>query len=400
MGRLEVSCRRFAILSGAEQDPGDHAICVHPGAPGLQRKGTLAVITEAAGSYPALDVEACRLAQRVVVESYFADSALSLTSSLLNALDHANAALLQYNYTSHELPPGDDAGPIGGAKGSFAALRTGSEPSKEGRWYQRRAKVGVTALLIRPDGAGIYLSQMAPTQAYVYHNGMLSAIPEPASWKPAPEHSMAAMSGAAGTTIDRGPKGPRTPLSGATGAGLEDEDDLDEAPETNVPAPSLGSGPGVEADLVYRRIAAGDIVVVLSTSLARHLDRDRIEHLLARYDADNVISALRGIAIDNGLAEAHACVLELGVLDSSGVEKGLDAPAIAQHGNRIDESRRTGTGGVTAVQQGPQHLLRPTLKEVLRGPREWLQRRKLEPEQIDTSSDPLAIEASTLRKRA
>jgi hypothetical protein len=375
MGRLEVSCRRFAILSGAAQDPADHAICVHPGAPGLQRKGTLAVITEAAGSYPALDVEACRLAQRVVVESYFADSALSLTSSLLNALDHANAALLQYNYTSHDMPPGG-AGEAMQGDGAKAP-----DPAKEARRYQRRAKVGATALLIRPDGAGIYLSQMAPTQAYVYHNGMLSAIPEPAAWKAAPQQSLAVMSGAAWSTND-----------GATSTGLEDEEDLDEAPETNVPAPSLGSGPGVEADLVYRRISAGDIVVVLSTSLARHLDRDRIEHLLSRYDADNVISALRGIAIDNGLAEAHACVLELGVLDSSGVEKRLDAPAIAQNGHLVAEGRSAETGGVMAAQHGPRHLLRPTFKEVLRGPREWLQRRKLEPEQADASSDLLPVE--------
>src|SRR5207245_379118 len=150
-------CRRFAIQSGVEQDPADHAICVHPGAPGLQRKGTLAVITEAAGSYPALDVQACRLAQHVIVESYFADSALSLTSSLLNALDHANSALLQYTYTSHDLPPGN---------GGEVMVQGGSSKD-EGRRYQRRAKVGATALLIRPDGAGIYLSQMAPTQAYV-----------------------------------------------------------------------------------------------------------------------------------------------------------------------------------------------------------------------------------------
>src|SRR5438067_6133903 len=158
MGRLEISCRRFAILSGVEQDPGDYAVCVHPSAPGLQRKGTLALITEPAGGYPSVATEACRLTQRVVVESYFANSALSLTSSLLNALDHANTALLQYNYASPEAP--SDSG-----TGEAVAVQTGGVKP-------RRAKVGATALLIRPDGAGIYLSQMAPTQAYVLHNGM------------------------------------------------------------------------------------------------------------------------------------------------------------------------------------------------------------------------------------
>jgi hypothetical protein len=338
-----------------EHDPAGYAICVHPSAPGLQRKGTLAIITEAAGSHQSLAEEARRLAQQAIVESYFADSSLSLTSSLLNALDHANTALLRYNYASHE-PPHRAPGEV-----------TVQNGAKLGR-----ARVGATAVLLRPDGEGVYLSQMAPTQAYVWHNGLLSAIPEPAAWRQAPEYSMAVLSSAQGAGIEE----------------LEGEDAVDTVPDTSLPSPSLGSGPGVEADLVYRRIAAGDMVVLLSTSLARYLDRERAEHIMSRCDADGVVNALRAIATDNGLAEAHACVLELGVLDSSGVEDDYRAPARAQQGNQV-----AGNGGITAAPHSPQRPAMPNFREVLRGPREWLQRHKLEPEQIN-ETPPLAQSAS------
>jgi len=196
---------------------------------------------------------------------------------------------------------------------------------------------------------------------------MLSAIPEPAAWRQAPEYSVAAISGAQGAGIGE----------------LEDEDTPGTSPDTSVPSPSIGTAPGVEADLVYRRIAAGDMVVLLSTSLARYLDKERVEHILSRYDADAVINALRAIATENGLAEAHACVLELGVLDSSGVEQDYNVLARAQQSKQVANN-----GGVTAAPHGPQLPAMSTFKEVLRGPREWLQRRKLEPEQIDETPAP------------
>src|SRR2546421_342504 len=80
MSRLEVACRRFALLSGVRQEPGNYTTCILP-------KGT----------------------------------------------------------------PG-----------------------------QKRA------VLLKPDVAGVYIAQMAPTQAYIVHNGVLSAIPEPQSWRPRP----------------------------------------------------------------------------------------------------------------------------------------------------------------------------------------------------------------------
>src|SRR5512146_1613669 len=96
MARMELSCRRFALFGGAHVDAGSYSVCVHPGAPGLQKRGTLALITEPAGSL-AQGEDACRLVQRAVVDGYFSDHSLGLTGSLLNALDTANNAVLQHN---------------------------------------------------------------------------------------------------------------------------------------------------------------------------------------------------------------------------------------------------------------------------------------------------------------
>src|ERR1041385_4760791 len=84
--RLEVACRRFAILSGIEQEPDNYSICVQPLNAAWQRKGMLMLATEPAGSHPALSVEACRVAQDVLVQHYYMDNSLSLTSGLLKAL--------------------------------------------------------------------------------------------------------------------------------------------------------------------------------------------------------------------------------------------------------------------------------------------------------------------------
>ena len=230
MARMEVGCRRFAMFGGMQIDASAYAICVHPSAPGLQRRGTLALIGEPVGSV-ALEADACRLAQRTVVEGYFSDHSLGLTSSLLNALDGANNALLQYGAG---WPGGDGAGDSGEGGVALQSVKT------------KRVRVGMTALLLRPDGTGVYLSQMAPTQAYILHNGLLSALPEPAGWTPAQGRTVISLKR---VLAEEG-----------------DEAEDDEAPEISnvtVPAPPLGSGPGIEADLIYRRVQPGDKIVLV-----------------------------------------------------------------------------------------------------------------------------------------
>src|SRR5437588_2358797 len=172
--RLEVACRRFAVLSGIRQEPDTYISCVLPGAATGQRKGLLALVTEPAGEHPALATDACHLVHDVILRDYYTDHSLSLTSSLLKALDSANSAMLQYNYQD-EHPLQIDSRP-----GIMAlSVQTGSVRT-------RGAQVGLTAVLLHPDGVGAYIAQMSPTQAYMVHSGLLSALPEPRGWQPRP----------------------------------------------------------------------------------------------------------------------------------------------------------------------------------------------------------------------
>src|SRR5205823_12331190 len=112
MGRLEVSCRRFALLSGIAQDATTYVSCVHPRGVG-GRKGLLTLVTEPAGVHPGLSTGACGLVHEALVRHYYSDNSLSLTSGLLKALDAANSALLRYNYADEaaHAPTGTD-GPV------------------------------------------------------------------------------------------------------------------------------------------------------------------------------------------------------------------------------------------------------------------------------------------------
>jgi|GEM_PF-4374008 len=338
MGRLEVACRRLAVLSGMRQEADDYAVCVHPRAAGLHRKGTLTLLSEPAGRHPSLGVEACRLVQSIVIRHYYGDHSLSLTSSLINALQGANSALLRYNYGSDD---GAETSP-GGA---------GSVAVRAGGVQTRSARVGLAAVLMRPDGEGFYLAQTAPTQVYIRHNGLLTALPEPPGWQETRgEHVV--------------------PLRRSTESTEEAEPGGEETPALSVVAPPLGSGPQIEVDLVYRRASKGDLIVMVSSSLARHLDRDTAESIFSSGDADTIIGSLYSMATELGLAEAHACALQVGVEVSSGVETDYSEIVAPPDADQVATN-----GGVRSVPPG-SHPALPNFKGALKGSKEWLSRKR------------------------
>lgn len=346
MGRLEVACRRFAVLSGIRQEPGIYTSCVLPRGAAGQRKGLLALATEPAGEHPALASGACKLAQEVVTQHFYANDYISLTSGLLRALDAANDALLEQNYS-------EDIRQAAGASTAASlnvAVRSGGIRSKG-------AHVGLTAVLLRPDGAGVYLAQMAPTQAYVVHDGMLAALPEPRSWH---------RGGKVAVMLRR------VPNPNEAGEEEDESDGLTEALRpTSLPSLPLGSGTGVDVDLVFRRVEAGDVIVVVSRSLARHLDKPLTEEILSSGDADYIIDALYNLSTEKGLAESHACVLQLGAETTSGVDMELPALFPAPYSEANSESGSD--FGEPEQGGGPQT---DTLGNILKGPREWFSRRK------------------------
>ncbi|MDQ3704236.1 MAG: hypothetical protein M3437_03255 [Chloroflexota bacterium] len=297
--RLEVTCRRFAVLSGIRQEADDYIACLQPRS---GRKGTLALLTEPAGEHPALSAEVCRLARKIIADQYLADTSLSMTSGLTAALDAANNAVLRYNYASALGESNLDSSPL-------VAVRAGGARA-------RRFKVGLSAALLRSDGTGIYLAQMAPAQAYIRHNGLLTPVPETPYWR------------------SRGNNKANRPQLTILRRD-QDSSDFDEAEEfppdfsqDHLLSPSLGTAPGVESNPIYRRIEDGDLVVLVTSSLARLLDRETAEEVMSGFDADAVTEALLELAISHGLAQAHACVLAFGGPTSSGIDVQWSGPEI------------------------------------------------------------------------
>ncbi|MDQ3928121.1 MAG: hypothetical protein M3328_03125, partial [Chloroflexota bacterium] len=284
----------------------------------------LALLTEPAGEHPALSAEVCRLARKIIAEQYLADTSLSMTSGLTAALDAANNAVLRYNYASALGESNLDSSPL-------VAVRAGGARA-------RRFKVGLTAALLRSDGTGIYLAQMAPAQAYIRHNGLLTPVPETPYWR--------------SRTNSRSNRPQLTVLRrDHDTADFEDSDDLvPDFSQDNLISPSLGTAPGVESNPIYRRIEDGDLVVLVTSSLARLLDRETAEEVMSGFDADAVNEALLELAISHGLAQAHACVLAFGGPTSSGIDVQWSGPEIVTVDDAEVESAPTAGPEATTLQ--------------------------------------------------
>jgi hypothetical protein len=329
MGQLEVSSYSFALRSGVRQDSTDNAACIQPQEANLRRKGALALLVEPAGEHPSLADEACRLAQSVISSQYFADDSLSLTTSLLSALDGANRAVLENDYAQQ--------GNSTNQAESGVAVQSGGVRTKG-------AKVGVTAVLFRPDGSGVYLAQLAPTQAYIVHNGLVQALPEPPGWNE--------------TAGDE--------------ASEQEEKEPARLHPTPLPAQSLGSKPGIVVDLIYRRVQAGDLIVLVSPGLARHLDRATAESIFLKRDAESVTEALYEIAEGHGLARAHASVIAIGVSNASSVSSEQGGRHLAPDTERVAANVGTSQAPSSALDALKSRL--PALNLGASRPREWVER--------------------------
>src|SRR5438045_2200768 len=99
---------------------------------------------------------------------------------------------------------------------------------------------------------------MTPTQAYIVHNGLLSALPEPQGWQRVGKLEVVLK-----RVLDPGGEEEATDE--------EEQAELLPLPPVALPSLPLGSGPDVEVDLLYRRMEPGDLLVVVSSSLARQM---------------------------------------------------------------------------------------------------------------------------------
>ena len=266
-------------------------------------------------------------------------------------MDAANAALLRYNYSNEYADPSET-----GQDGGRVAVQGGNVRT-------RRAQVGLTAAVLRPDGDGMYLAQMSPTQAYLLHNGILTALPQPRSW-----HERA---GRVAVTL---PKVGHVDQHDDEAEEADDEAAVQGMPPAVVPSSPLGSGPGVEVDLLYRRVEPGDILAVVSSSLARYLDRATVETIFESAHPDAITEALYTFAAQRGLAQAHACVLQIGAEATEGVSTDLTthiglpaAQTLADNG---------GIRSALASVEAQPHPAPTSLDLLKKGPKQWLLKRK------------------------
>src|SRR3954470_10675103 len=98
MGHLQLSTSGFSLRSGVREDGDKYATCIQPDDAALKRKGALALLMEPAGDHPSLANDACHLAESVINQQFFSDTSVSLTTSLLGAIEAANRAVLEHDY--------------------------------------------------------------------------------------------------------------------------------------------------------------------------------------------------------------------------------------------------------------------------------------------------------------
>src|SRR3954466_7117756 len=138
---------QFQLIGNIRHDAGDCIVAVEPGGAAQVRKGALYLVTEPAGD-PALGGEACRLASTTLAHEYYADASPSVTTSLGDALNKANQALIHYNRQ---------------------VLSAGDPPAG----LPRKIRVGLSAAIVRPGQ--IYLCQLKPGLVLWVHQGTVAA---------------------------------------------------------------------------------------------------------------------------------------------------------------------------------------------------------------------------------
>jgi len=255
---------QFQLIGGISHDAGDCNIAVEPGGNIQARKGALYVVSEPAGD-PARGGEACGLAQATLAHEYYADPSPSVTTSLTAALNKANNALLHHN--RQVLAAGDTLNGLPG-----------------------KIRVGLRAAVVRPGR--VYLCRLKPGLILLVHGGQISAFPRPSHWPSQPE------------TVN--------------GDG--------EIVGNFYPAPSLGTGPMVEADFIYRSFDPGDLLILLSSTLAPLLDEDALAAALPGHSAADAVAYLSNLAQSAGLPEAHALAVELSAASQRRSERGTAIP--------------------------------------------------------------------------
>lgn len=236
MAGYETRTSQFGIVSGIRQPISDLVTVIEPGslfAPEA-RKGRLYLVVEA-DQEVARSLAACQLVAQTVRKVFYADSSYSVTSALRAAIREANKLLYQQNLNAAS---------------------------------NQRIQVGITCAVIK--GADLFIAQVAPTQAYVWTDGALRALPAPPAWNTA--HLSA-------TPFTR---------SGAIGSSLF-----------------------IEPEFYRCLLRPGDALALCSSNFAPLLEREHAERTLHYQDPTAAVESLYTLCRQQGIREAHSIIVEV-----------------------------------------------------------------------------------------
>jgi serine/threonine protein phosphatase PrpC len=234
MTRLKASCGQFGLIGGICRATSDSILVVEPGPASFaaRRKGNLYLLAE-----PGLEGVRSALVLRQVLseisQAYYDCPSPSITTCLNRAIQQANRSLVQRNLevSAHE-----------------------------------KVTVGVTCAVVR--GQEVFLAQVLPGQAYLVHQGRLSAFPLHPSWSPE-----------------------NAALPAATrllALGWEEE---------------------VRPEFFHSALSPGDVLCLCSSNIGRFLGREEAEQLLLYQEPGDVVEQLYRRLHAQGFADAHALVV-------------------------------------------------------------------------------------------
>lgn len=236
MPRIETRSSQFGLVSGIRQPISDLITVAEPGAlfAPEARKGRLYIVAET--DQEALrGSDACLLVERTIRKVFYDDRSYSVTSALRKAISAANKALYQQNF--HAVP-------------------------------QKRAVVGLTCAVIKEKD--LYLAQVMPSQAYLFTEGKLRALPTALSWN-ATQTSVAPF----------------------------------------VKPGSIGASLSIEPEFYRAVLRPGDTILLCSSNLGRMLGRDEVLRMLQANEPGDVVDMLLAICKQNAIPEAHGLAINI-----------------------------------------------------------------------------------------
>lgn len=215
MPAYQTHTQRFGEVVRQEQAADNLLLSVEPSNPfsSEARKGQLYILVEADMQAPR-SPEACETILRTIRKEFYGHSSFSVTSALRYALHSANVALYKQNINH---PP------------------------------QHRVSVGITCAVLHEND--LYIGQVTPCQAFVFHDGSMRTFPASSAWR----------------TIHKSVLG-------------------------SVKPGALGSSLSVEPELYRSPIRVGSTVMLCSSDLGLLLDTRFIQETLSSNDP-NAISA-------------------------------------------------------------------------------------------------------------